>query len=510
MVGPRKAASAAGLALLAACAALVIVQHLGAGRVALESEEMSPMVSPMGMYQAQHPVFGRCQSTHNMDAFVTLVNRKCGDLGELQTCSDACVSALKTSVAAQGCCFETIMQGYEHMQPMAAQSWRRWQGLASGKCGVEFSTETCGHSVGEKPFHDLEQSVDHVQDQATENYDNFGNLIDKLLAPQYSPDPYDDYSYSDEPEEQYAAEPEQEQYAAEPMEEPMEDAYVNEQQPAAEERYADAPEEEQRGMSDVAEERGGATLAAADNAQLGDEVIDMPATPSEDFGDIEVPSGSVKPYMFKQQEAALRAAGGSLKVARGKQLYQGGGEDGQDYTNALRLGAAWRKLSQEGTSNPYIHMPGESWGGDAKSGAGAYNVRGRAGGVRRAVQSLAAEQEASQEEQEEEEEEQEPEYEFPMARGVLQGGGNGVGRPAQAGRDPINDRPLLETDPNRAGYNRLSPEAAVRQMRWDTRPNSKAHLEEGRHILAGPWKDNAEAPKVDAGSQRLMDAGVNV
>lgn len=51
MVGPRKAASAAGLALLAACAALVIVQHLGAGRVALESEEMSPMVSPMGMYQ---------------------------------------------------------------------------------------------------------------------------------------------------------------------------------------------------------------------------------------------------------------------------------------------------------------------------------------------------------------------------------------------------------------------------------------------------------------------------
>lgn len=134
-----------------------------------------------------------------MDAFVTLVNRKCGDLGELQTCSDACVSALKTSVAAQGCCFETIMQGYEHMQPMAAQSWRRWQGLASGKCGVEFSTETCGHSVGEKPFHDLEQSVDHVQDQATENYDNFGNLIDKLLAPQYSPDPYDDYSYSDEP-----------------------------------------------------------------------------------------------------------------------------------------------------------------------------------------------------------------------------------------------------------------------------------------------------------------------
>lgn len=43
----------------------------------------------------------------------------------------------------------------------------------------------------------------------------------------------------------------------------MEDAYVNEQQPAAEERYADAPEEEQRGMSDVAEERGGATLAGA-------------------------------------------------------------------------------------------------------------------------------------------------------------------------------------------------------------------------------------------------------
>ena len=136
-----------------------------------------------------------------MEKFVSLVSLRCGDLRELQSCSDTCISALKTLSSEKGCCYETILQGYEHVAPETAAAWRHWQGQASGKCGVAFSSKTCGHSVGEKPFRDLEHSVDNVQEQATRNYDNFGNLIDKLLAPQYA-DPYD--SYDDEP---YAEEP---------------------------------------------------------------------------------------------------------------------------------------------------------------------------------------------------------------------------------------------------------------------------------------------------------------
>ena len=63
-----------------------------------------------------------------MDEIVTLVGRKCGDLSLLQTCSAPCVSALETLSAEKGCCYETILQGYEHVAPKTAAAWRSWQG----------------------------------------------------------------------------------------------------------------------------------------------------------------------------------------------------------------------------------------------------------------------------------------------------------------------------------------------------------------------------------------------
>jgi hypothetical protein len=43
------------------------------------------------------------------------------------------------------------------------------QGTASGKCGVTFSAETCGDSVGESGYQELQKQVQGLETQAKEN-----------------------------------------------------------------------------------------------------------------------------------------------------------------------------------------------------------------------------------------------------------------------------------------------------------------------------------------------------
>jgi hypothetical protein len=43
------------------------------------------------------------------------------------------------------------------------------QGTASGKCGVSFAAESCGDSVGESSYKELESQVKGLESQASEN-----------------------------------------------------------------------------------------------------------------------------------------------------------------------------------------------------------------------------------------------------------------------------------------------------------------------------------------------------
>ena len=116
---------------------------------------------------------------------------KCGDIHELTYCSWTCTQALQSYADSVGCCWETVIQGYEQLDASAGDAWRNWQvyfaiqslfmrysnqlsarvsqGTASGKCGVSFAAESCGDSVGESSYKELESQVKGLASQADEN-----------------------------------------------------------------------------------------------------------------------------------------------------------------------------------------------------------------------------------------------------------------------------------------------------------------------------------------------------
>mmetsp|Transcript_41389 Transcript_41389/g.130262 ORF Transcript_41389/g.130262 Transcript_41389/m.130262 type:complete len:106 (+) Transcript_41389:1396-1713(+) len=89
----------------------------------------------------------------------------------------------------------------------------------------------------------------------------------------------------------------------------------------------------------------------------------------------------------------------------------------------------------------------------------------------------------------------------------------GFGRAGDAGVDPINGRRVFELDPESDGKkNRLTPEAAVRQARFNANKGN-AQVEEEKHLFGGTFNrnfDRGQAPRKDAGTVALEKAGVNV
>lgn len=123
-----------------------------------------------------HPVYTRCAKKADIAAFTKEILVKCGDINELTYCSWTCTQALQTYSDSVGCCWESVLQGYEALDANAEQAWRNWQGTASGKCGVTFAEESCGDSVGEHSYNELQKSVKQLSVQANQN----SQIVDAL------------------------------------------------------------------------------------------------------------------------------------------------------------------------------------------------------------------------------------------------------------------------------------------------------------------------------------------
>lgn len=58
-------------------------------------------------YAMLHPVYTRCAKKADMHSFVQLVVKSCGDIHELDTCSEPCAAAMRGYSERVGCCWET-------------------------------------------------------------------------------------------------------------------------------------------------------------------------------------------------------------------------------------------------------------------------------------------------------------------------------------------------------------------------------------------------------------------
>ncbi|KAJ1486004.1 hypothetical protein T484DRAFT_1891564, partial [Baffinella frigidus] len=99
-------------------------------------------------FAAQHPVYAGCAGEIDMAAFSREIAQKCGDMQTESACAAPCAEAMRSHARSFGCCFETILESYEDLDPPAAVDWRRWQGAVSGKCGVSFSDRACPGGSG--------------------------------------------------------------------------------------------------------------------------------------------------------------------------------------------------------------------------------------------------------------------------------------------------------------------------------------------------------------------------
>eukprot|EP00292_Cryptomonas_paramecium_P005537 CAMPEP_0113673494 /NCGR_PEP_ID=MMETSP0038_2-20120614/6890_1 /TAXON_ID=2898 /ORGANISM="Cryptomonas paramecium" /LENGTH=410 /DNA_ID=CAMNT_0000589961 /DNA_START=11 /DNA_END=1239 /DNA_ORIENTATION=+ /assembly_acc=CAM_ASM_000170 len=126
-------------------------------------EEEKNNLSAEEQYIRLHPVFTRCYKKVDLASFSEEIRRTCGDIHELEDAAAPCHAAMSLASARFGCCWETVMEGLEAFAPSAYQSWRLWQGLLSGKFGIQFADTSCGDSVGEVPFNELSGRVDSLE-----------------------------------------------------------------------------------------------------------------------------------------------------------------------------------------------------------------------------------------------------------------------------------------------------------------------------------------------------------
>jgi len=263
-------------------------------------------------YATLHPVYTRCAKKADVAAFTKEILVKCGDIHELTYCSWTCTQALQSYADSVGCCWETVIQGYEQLDPSAGDAWRNWQGTASGKCGVSFAAESCGDSVGESSYKALESQVKGLESQANEN-----SQVVKAIASLIFGYGYGSYKQT------------------------------------AKGSLAQPPSK----IGDI----------SVDN------VWDIPDDGKNIHnGDISVPVSSIEPpiYVARRNEAA-GATAGSAKTARETSLYNAY-DDYRNYQNSIRLKAAYDKrfkpLKEAGIQPSPVDgsvagfpVPGESW-----------------------------------------------------------------------------------------------------------------------------------------------------
>ena len=88
----------------------------------------------------------------DMPAFAKFVELTCGDIHALHSIAPPCADATAAAAARFGCCWATVLEGYDTLAPAAARMWRLWQGGLSGKAGIEFAVEGCGEPAGERVY----------------------------------------------------------------------------------------------------------------------------------------------------------------------------------------------------------------------------------------------------------------------------------------------------------------------------------------------------------------------
>ncbi|KAJ1472394.1 hypothetical protein T484DRAFT_1840483, partial [Baffinella frigidus] len=162
-----RSAVVAALCGTAALALLIHVVTVSSGPSLLEEEEemmddapvqeAAPVETTEEFYTALHPVYGRCKNQIKLHQFVGTIQRTCGNIHELN-------EAMWAASEKFGCCWETVMDGYQQLYPHAAHAWRTWQGTLSGKAGVTFQDKSCGAPMGEKGYGDLKNKVDGLEE----------------------------------------------------------------------------------------------------------------------------------------------------------------------------------------------------------------------------------------------------------------------------------------------------------------------------------------------------------
>jgi hypothetical protein len=115
-----------------------------------------------------------------MPEFVKDIRKTCGDVHELTTVKGPCQRMLNAKAAAFGCCWESVMQAYDVLDPQAAHKWRLWQGTVSGKGGVTFDSADCGESMGEKSYADLKGEVHNLKSVVSEQQSEIGDIMDAI------------------------------------------------------------------------------------------------------------------------------------------------------------------------------------------------------------------------------------------------------------------------------------------------------------------------------------------
>lgn len=144
-----------------------------------EPAQMPASADPHMAYSMLHPVYTRCAKKADMNGFVDLITKSCGDIHELDSCSAPCAQAMEEYSSQVGCCWETVMHAYKSLDPGAELAWRHWQGTLSGKCGITFEKDSCGDSMGEHGFGKLKGQVKELEKRAEENEEYINDLYYK-------------------------------------------------------------------------------------------------------------------------------------------------------------------------------------------------------------------------------------------------------------------------------------------------------------------------------------------
>jgi predicted nucleic acid-binding Zn ribbon protein len=124
-------------------------------------------------FAAQHPAYVRCAKTVDMPAFSHDVAVACGDIDQDGVCAEQCAESIRRYSSQFGCCWETVLRAYAHIDPDAGRAWRGWQGMVSSKCSVSFADHACKHAsprgVGESVYLHLRDEVQRLERQQAES-----------------------------------------------------------------------------------------------------------------------------------------------------------------------------------------------------------------------------------------------------------------------------------------------------------------------------------------------------